>query len=215
MSAGTSPGRGHLCRRLLTAEAVLLVALLVALPFAGRLAHREDALERADVAFVLGGERVNRWLEAGDLLREGWVPRILLSTGYREHNERALLARGVAIPSEAEVARGALIQLGHPPEALEILGAFPDNTAEEGVLLRDHAQRRGWTRVIVVTSKLHSRRAGFAMEREMRGTGIRIIVRPSRYDDDNPSRWWTKRRTIRTLLSELPKLVAYVLGLGP
>jgi hypothetical protein len=36
----------------------------------------------------------------------------------------------------------------------------------------------------------------------------------SRYDLSTPERWWTRRADIRWLLSEIPKLVAYRLGLG-
>ena len=52
------------------------------------------------------------------------------------------------------------------------------------------------------------------MRRELDGTSIRIVVRPTRYDDTDPARWWQRRRTIRDVMTELPKLVAYLLGLG-
>lgn len=194
---------------------MLLVALVALLPFAGRLLYREDPLERADAVFALAGERVIRWLEASELLREGWAPRVVLGAGYRDVAERSLIDRGVVIASEGEVARSAMLQLGHRADAVEVLPGFPDNTAAEGQLLRAHALARRWTTIIVVTSKLHTRRAGFAIEHAMAGTGVKIIVRSSRYDDDNPTWWWMKRRTLRTVLAELPRLIAYVLGLGP
>lgn len=187
--------------------------MLALLPFAGRALYAEDPLEKADAILVLAGERVNRWLEGYELYREGWAPRIVLSGGYREHLEERLLQGGIRIPSEGEVARSALLQLGAPEPAVEIL-PNSDNTAEEGVLLRRLAAERRWARVIVVTSKLHTRRAGFAMRRELDGTGIRVLMRASRFDDDDPWRWWKRRRTIRTMLSEMPKLAAYVLGLA-
>jgi hypothetical protein len=39
-------------------------------------------------------------------------------------------------------------------------------------------------------------------------------MRGSRYDDARPERWWTSRGDIREMISEVPKLIAYVLGLG-
>ncbi|HSL22172.1 MAG TPA: YdcF family protein [Vicinamibacterales bacterium] len=199
-------------RLLVAVQAAVLVLLLAALPFTGRALYRQDALEKADAIFVLAGERVIRWLEASELVREGWADTIVLAGGYREATERRLLQRGIRIPSEGEVARDALVQLGHPPDRVRILG-YADNTAEEGSLLRREALERRWSRVIVVTSKLHTRRAGFAVRRELEGTGVQIIVRAPRYDDDDPARYWTKRRTMRSMLVELPKLVAYLLGL--
>ena len=212
MLSGSPQRRAAVCRWILILQLLIGLAVVCAAPFAGRLAYAEDPLARADAIVVLAGERTIRWLEASDLRNEGWAPKIVLSAGYRERAERALGERGIRIPSEGEVARSALLQLGHPEESVEILPGFPDNTAAEGVLLRKMTASRGWSRVIVVTSKLHSRRAGFAIRREMQGTGVTLIMRASRHDDDNPARWWTKRRTIRGLLAELPKLLAYVVG---
>lgn len=187
--------------------------MFCALPFAGRLLYHEDALRRSDAVFVLAGSRIVRWLEASDLVNEGWAPEIALGGGYRETLEKNLLARGVRIPSEGEVAREALIQLGHPPDRVRILG-YTDNTAEEARMLQREAVARHWSRVIVVTSRLHTRRAGLAMRRAFAGTQTEIIMRASRYDDDEPAHYWRKRRTVRSLMSELPKLAAYWIGLG-
>lgn len=195
--------------------AQLIVLLLVAgsLPFAGRILYHEDPLAKSDAVFVLAGSRITRWLEASDLVREGWAPEIALGGGYRESLERKLLERGVRIPSEGEVARNALLQLGHPPDRVRILG-YTDNTAEEARMLQREAVARHWSRVIVVTSKLHTRRAGVAMRRAFSNTKVEILMRASRYDDDDPAHYWRKRRTIRSLLAELPKLAAYWIGIG-
>jgi uncharacterized SAM-binding protein YcdF (DUF218 family) len=200
-------------QRLLYIQLAIVVVLLALAPFAGRALYREDPVEKADAVVVLAGERVSRWLEAHELVRAGWAPRVVLSGGYREPLEAGLLWRGIRIPSEGDVARDALIQLGHSPDSVEILG-FADNTAAEGALLRQLAGARRWSRIILVTSKLHTRRAGFAVRRELKGTNVRVIVRASRFDDDDPARYWKKRRTIRMMLTELPKMAAYLLGLG-
>jgi uncharacterized SAM-binding protein YcdF (DUF218 family) len=213
MRSGSPQGRAAVCRRILLIELLLVLAALAAAPFAGRLAYAEDPLAPGDAILALAGEHTVRWLEAGDLRNEGWAPKILLSAGYRERAERELSRRGIRIPSEGEVARDALLQMGHPEDSVEVMPGYPDNTAAEGVLLREKALSHAWSQVIVVTSKLHSRRAGFAIRRELRGSGVTIIMRTSRHDDDDPARWWTKRRTARMLLSELPKLLAYLVGM--
>jgi uncharacterized SAM-binding protein YcdF (DUF218 family) len=68
--------------------------------------------------------------------------------------------------------------------------------------------------MIVVTSKYHSRRAGFAFRREFAGTSVQVIVRASRHDPSEPARWWRRRADVRSVSSELQKLAAYMLGLG-
>jgi uncharacterized SAM-binding protein YcdF (DUF218 family) len=155
---------------------------------------------------------VVRWLEASDLVKEGWAQDIVLGGGYRETLEKGLLDR-IRIPSEGEVVQSALIQLGHSANRVRILG-YTDNTAQEAELLRREAVARRWSRVIVVTSKLHTRRAGIAMHQAFRGTAIAVIIRASRYDDDDPAHYWRKRRTARAILAELPKLAAYWIGVG-
>lgn len=201
------------CRWVLGTQLALLLLALCAFPFAGRLLYAEDPLARADAVFVYAGDRIVRWLEASDLVKEGLAPVILLGGGYRSSLERRLLDRGIRVPSEGEVARAALVQLGHAPEAVRVLG-YTDNTAEEARLLAREAKVWGWRRVIVVTSKLHTRRVGLATRRALADSRIEVIVRASRYDDDDPARFWRKRRTLRAMLSELPKLAAYALGLG-
>ncbi|HWP99864.1 MAG TPA: YdcF family protein [Vicinamibacterales bacterium] len=204
----------HVCRRILLVELLLIVVALALLPFAGWLLYREDPVERADAIMVLAGARAERWLEAADLYRAGIAPAVVVSPGRREPAEDLLAARGLRLPTEGEQVRAALIQLGVPAEVITVLRGAPDNTAEEARLLREIAEARGWRTVVVVTSKLHTRRAGLAFRRTLRDTGVRILVRASRHDDDDPRGWWRRRKTVRDVVEELPKLVAYAVGLG-
>lgn len=205
---------GSCCRRFLLAQLLAAALVLAALPFAARLLYREDALQKADAIYVLAGARINRWLEASELVKEGWAPEITLGGGYpRESLENTLLEKGVRLPVEGEVVRNALIQLGHRPDRVRILG-YTDNTGEEARLLSREAAARHWSRVIVVTSKLHTRRAGLAMRRAFAGSHVVIIMRASRYDDDDLARYWRKRRTLRAVAAEVPKLIAYWMGIG-
>jgi hypothetical protein len=66
----------------------------------------------------------------------------------------------------------------------------------------------------VVSSKYPLRRVSFALRRALRDTGIEIVLRGSRYDLALPDYWWRKRRDIRWMMSEVPKLVGYALGVG-
>ena len=194
------------------AVAVILLLLLSAaafLPFAGRYLVREDPLEPVDAIFVLAGARVERWLEAWELTREGATGHVLLSPGRRESAHARLDALGIPYPSEAELARDALVQLGLPAARVSILPGDLDNTAEEAVALRRHAASAGWRRILVITSKYHTRRTRFAFRREFDDSGVVIFVRASRHDASVPERWWTRRADVRFVVSELQKLPAY------
>jgi len=192
----------------------LVVSPLAAFPFLGRLLVAEDPLQPSDAIVVLAGARVNRWLEAVDVRAAGLAPRIVLSRGMRDGGEDLLAARGVHVPDDAELAKSAMVELGVPAEAITFLPARADSTAEEAAIVRRLAESSGWRRVIVVTSKQHTRRARLAFRRELDGTGIEPLIRASRYDAADPAHWWRDRQGLRETLFEWIKLVAYTLGLG-
>ena len=162
---------------------------------------------------MLGGTRSDRALEAAELYRQGYAPRIVMSSGGREGAELALAARGLHVPTEAEIMRDVMVKdLAIPASAVEVLPEDVDNTAQEAENIRSRVLTRHWTRLIVITGRATTRRAGFAFRRAL-GRDISVMVWASRYDGYRSARWWTTRADIRTTLAEFPKLVAYWLGL--
>lgn len=209
----------HPIRRLFVrtaTAAVLLLALagVAFLPFAGRYLVDEDSLEKADVIVVLAGARVQRWLEGVDLYRSGWAPLIVVSPGIIEEAEVRIREMGIRFPTDAELTRDAMVQMNVPSKAIETLPETLDNTAQEAAAVHQLANARHWSRLIVVTSKYHTRRTRFAFAREFKGSNVQILMRASRYDTSTPERWWTRRADLRYVASELEKLIAYRLGLG-
>jgi uncharacterized SAM-binding protein YcdF (DUF218 family) len=186
---------------------------------AGRMLVDPRALgepSNADVIFVLsGGVAADRWLEGHDLWREKRAPMILLSRGYTDRGGMELRRRGIQIPDGAEIARDVMVrEMGVPASAVEVLPQEVDNTAAEAEALKRLALTRGWRSAIVVTALPHTRRTALAMRRALEPSGISVQVRASRYDSFQPGRWWHDRSSVRWILNELPKLVAYRLGLG-
>lgn len=209
------PRPGGRFRRFTIIALLLLVAAGVyAFVNLGRWLDAEDPLAKADAIVVLSGTLAERPLEAADLYDAGYAPRILVTRGLSDKAMRVAAERGAAVPSEAELGRQILLKLGVPETALIIPDRIHDNTAQEAQTLRLVAARYGWHRVIVVSSKYHLRRVKFALSRELKGMPLEVILRGSRYDESTPERWWTRRSDIRWLLSEVPKLAAYSLGLG-
>ena len=180
----------------------------------GTLLVSEDPVQASHAIFVLAGSVMNRPLEAAELYRAGAAKQIVITSDGRDYAAKVLEGKGVHYPTEAELQRKALIEYGIPPAAIIVPPRIHDNTAQEARTLRELAQTNNWTRVIVVTSKYHTRRSGFAVRRELRGAGVTVIIRASRYDQSQPERWWWRRADIRFLLEEVPKLAAYLLGLG-
>lgn len=180
----------------------------------GSLLAAEDLLQKADAILALAGSTMGRQLEAADLYMAGYGRRIVLSRQPRDGGEVALLKRGLPFAEDVERVRAVFVQLGIPDEAIVMPERIHNSTAAEAITLRELSAAEGWRRVIVVSSKYHLRRAGFAIRRELRGTGVDVVMRGSRYDGADPARWWRHRADIRDIFPETAKLVAYVLGLG-
>lgn len=201
-------------RLLALALLLLVIATAAACPYAGRFLIVDEPLQPSDAIVVLAGDDVERWLEGVDLYREGYAPLILLSPGYEEPLGDRLRASGIRFPRRIEAHRDAMIQLGVPESAIEILRGGYDNTADEAAGVMRLARERAWSRLIVVTSKYHTRRTRFAFRRQFEDADVQIIVRGSRHDDAAPDGWWKRRADLRWVVTELQKLVAYRLGLS-
>jgi len=207
------PGR-RIRRALAAAAAALLLGGSYALVHLGTFLAREDPLTKADAIFVFAGTVAERAMEAADLYREGYAPRIVVTRGPRSGAMVRLEQQGIFIASESDLNRDVLRRLGVPDDVLIMPPRFHDNTADEARTLRALSAQYGWRRIIIVTSKYHVRRAALSVSRALRGTGVQMIRRGSRYDESMPQAWWTRRADIRWLASETPKLLAYGLGLG-
>jgi uncharacterized SAM-binding protein YcdF (DUF218 family) len=155
-----------------------------AMPFTARelvwgLESRSAALTpspvpTADAIVVLGGglraalpprqgvevnEAGDRLLRGIRLLRAQRAPWLLLSGG------RVTFNRDDPAPSEASSARSLALELGVPPERI-LLSVQARTTAEEARALARIAAKRGWRRVLLVTSALHMPRALASFHRQ-------------------------------------------------
>lgn len=190
-----------------------VAAIVAALLGLGRMVTREDPLQKADAIYVLGGSWVQRWLEASDLYHEGYAPLIVISRGTIDDGEVELRRRGVPFPGPGELGRDAMVNhLRVPAAAVELLATDVDNTAQEAVAIQRIVADRHWRRLIVITDRASTRRAGFAMRRVL-GSNVEVIMRGPRFDDFPPDAWWKTRAGFRTVFYEAPKLLAYWVGL--
>lgn len=199
-------------RAALAAAFLMLLLVALAAPRVGAWLVREDPLTKADAIYVLGGTVFERPLEARDLYAAGWAPIIVLTQQRADWGELWLAEQGITFESGVKQQVDLLERLGVPRGAVEIIGE-QDSTADEADALLELIRLRGWSRVIVVTSKQHTRRAGLAMRRVIGNNG-RVVVRASRYDRSDVDRWWANRSTLRFTLFETQRLMAYWVGLA-
>lgn len=202
----------HLTRGAVILAPILLVSALT-LPRLGSWLVVRDPLARSDAIIVLGGTMYERQLEAVDLYAEGWAPRIYLFRELADWGELALVERGVPYTPVVDVQIEAMLRLGVPRDAILILDRA-GSTAQEADFVRELVTAQKMSRVIVVSSMQHTRRARLVMRRKLAGTGADVIVRPSRYDRSDVERWWSQRATLRFTLFETQRLLGYWIGIA-
>lgn len=199
--------------RLAAVAALVLILAVAAAPKLGTWLVVEDPLQKSDAIFVLGGTMYERPLEAVDLYHEGWAPRLVLMRQIADEGEHELRRRGIEFQREIDLQVDVLTRLGVPRQAIEVLPE-QNSTRDEADALRAMVVANHWTRVIVVTSKQHTRRAKLVMDRRLADTGGHAILRASRYDQSDVDGWWRNRSTLRFTLFETQRLIAYWLGIA-
>jgi uncharacterized SAM-binding protein YcdF (DUF218 family) len=205
---------GTLRRILGLAALVICGAAVYAFLHLGSFLAAEDPLEKADAIFVLAGTPMSRQLEGADLFLSGYGRYIVLSQELNDPAFDVLAQRGLRFPTRSDRAHDVYLKLGIPPASIIVPERIHRNTAAEAQTLRELSAQHGWRRVIVVSSKYHLRRAGFAFRRELDDAGVSVVMRASRYDPSDPQRWWRRRPDVREIAAEAPRLLAYMAGLG-
>ncbi|MFZ1059477.1 MAG: YdcF family protein, partial [Candidatus Rokuibacteriota bacterium] len=148
-----------------------------------------DPLEPAGAIVVLSGHLPFRAIEAARIYQQGWAPAVWVTRPANRDEEAALGRLGVRIVREEAYSREVLQRLGVPTKATRVLNDEVQNTVQEVRLIARELERLGSDRVILVTSKPHSRRVG-ATWRALVGVSPRAIVRYATEDPYNPTRWW-------------------------
>ena len=152
-----------------------------------------DALEPAKAVVVLSGRVPFRAMEAASIYREGLAPEVWLTREVVGPEEQALDRLGVALVRGEAYNRAVLERLGVKPEAIRVLAAGVWNTVDEMRLIAAELGRDGGDRVIIVTSKAHSRRVR-ATWAALVGASPKAIIRYAREEPYDARGWWRNTR---------------------
>jgi len=200
-------------RRALKVLAVLLLlfAVLAAVfaYYASRWLKGDDAPIKADVIVVLSG-RFERSMHAADLYRAGQAPKVVLSEAVQDAGSKQLEALGIRLPTQLEIHRRILDAKGVPADRVETLGARALSTADEARSIAARYGKAG-TRVLVVTSPFHVRRARMMIADALEGRGVTLAVCATPYESF-PDDWWRSQDAAREVLLEWAKIVFYLGG---
>lgn len=166
-----------------------------------------DAPTPADAIVVLAGDP-RRARHAGDLFRQGYAPRVLLSRPVRDARERMLDDMGIAYPRSEEIDTQVLEKAGVARNRIDYFGHGSLSTFDEALALQRLFAGRS-PHLLVVTSPYHVRRARLILAAALPQATLTVVATPY---ETFPVRWWTSQDAARDLLLELAKLAFYFVG---
>lgn len=174
----------------------------------------EHPPEKADLIVCLTGQAIDRGLEAAELYKSGYAPRIFIGREELPEGYELLRSRGFRFPETRDLFFSMVQFLGVPEAAMVTTDRFVGSTIVEAQMVSDLVREKSYHSLIIVTSPLHTRRAWLTFKCAFAQDQVKLMMVPSRYSDFRADDWWKTRRHIRDLVIEYQKLVFYVLKYG-
>jgi uncharacterized SAM-binding protein YcdF (DUF218 family) len=171
---------------------IVIGLALLGLRMAGTWLIVEDALQPARSVVVLGGQVPFRAAEAAAVYHQGWAHEVWLTKGGVFADDLALAKLSIKRSPEYAYSRQVLERLGVPSEAIRLLPGANQNTADEMRTIARELKASGGDRVIIVTSRYHTRRVR-VLWRGLAGKNAEAIIRYTRDEPFDSAHWW--RRT--------------------
>ena len=160
----------------------------------------EDPLGKAKAIVVLSGAMPVRAIEAAKLYREGYAPEVWLT--HSAEPAETLQEMGIPFAGEDHYNTLVLIHEGVPAEAIHVLEPPIVNTADEVKVAASALVRAKGEAVILVTTKVHTRRVRLLWRRLASGQG-QAIVRAASGDPFDPGHWWRNTRDALDVVREV------------
>jgi len=148
-----------------------------------------DPLKPARAIVVLNGSMPFRAMEAAKIYSQGWAPEVWVTRNTHPSGTAALTRLGIKVLEEDFYSVEVLEKMGVPPQSIRVLAEHARNTEEEERVVAKELQSVGGGRIIIVTSKPHTRRAK-AIWRALVGDTPEVIVRGSPDEPYDASHWW-------------------------
>jgi len=166
---------------------IVLLSAVICLLGIGRWLVAEDPLQKAQAIAVLSGRMPMRAMEAAKLYREGFAPKVWLT--HSTEPGAMLKTMGVSYVGEDIYNVQVLMHEGVPADAIRLLEPPIINTADELLAVSEALEAGKGTSVIIVTTKVHTRRVRILWNRLAAGRG-QAVVRAASDDPFDPRRWW-------------------------
>lgn len=163
----------------------------------------EESCAVADaIITVSGGDTQARTAEAISLYKQGWAPLLIFSGAAQDPSG----------PSNALSMKRQALEADVPAEAV-VIEEFSRTTAENAANTRAFINERSISRVILVTSAYHQRRAYLEFGTRL-GEGVEVRNHPVLRDRQWGPLWWLTPGGWWLAGGELSKIIAFYLGVS-
>ena len=214
-------GNARMRRRPFLTALLVVLALLALVAVAHRPLLRaaghalvvNEPAPPADAIVVVAGGTPGREARAAVLFQAGGAPRVLVSRQFVPERVQTLIAMGIRPLDFQGESVLVLEKLGVPRDAIVTLDQPVEITETELRQVVAAAKARGWHRVTLVTSGLHTRRVRLIWRREAAGAIVAgIVAAPD--ECSSADGWWRRRRCSEGVLHEYLGLFALYLNVS-
>jgi len=183
-------------KRLFVYLGLLILAAILLVPGIGFFLSPQNSLELSDAIIIIsGGETTQRVSEGVRLYKERWAPLLIMSGAARdEGTSNALAMKKMAISAGV-------------PEKNVVVEEEATNTFENALKVKNIIQAQKITKMILVTSPYHQRRASLVFHLALRGLPIQIINHSAKDSQWRKNGWWENSWARRITFSELQKIL--------
>jgi uncharacterized SAM-binding protein YcdF (DUF218 family) len=163
-----------------------------------------DPVTKSDVVAVLGGGLDTRPFVAAELYKKGLVSKVLVS---RVSEGRSTTIGG--IPGHSDLNRMLLVKLGVPETDIEMFGQGNTNTMDEALALRDWAEQRRISQIVVPTEIFAARRVRWTFYREFAQSSVRLEIPSFEAPGYTRAEWWKTDAGLIAFQNEVLKYLYY------
>lgn len=172
----------------------------------------DQQIEKSEVVAVLGGSSPSRVLEAIDIVGSGHASSIIITRGGKPEGLDYLSSENIDYPEEADLNKYVANKLGIKDKDIIFLPGRVYSTKEEAGAIKKLALQNGYRSIIVTTSGSHAKRAEIIFNRVFRNSGIKIIIRPTKFDSFDPLNLGKSKIHWKEVILEYQKIFYYYAG---
>lgn len=182
----------------------------------GNFLVSEDLLEKADAIFVLGGDSYDRGNFAIKLFNEGYsskivclgenIPSIFKAIGISYAESEVTKINIMSLPTLFQRKREKVI-----PDSSVIVLKKGTSTQEEIAAIIDYCKANNLEKVILISSKFHTRRVRLACKKKFREENLELIIAGAGSTIYPEEEWWKSEEGLIMVNNEYVKLVYYFL----